>query len=126
MNNVNINNIDNGRDIDIDDDKEVYWFATRDGEIFFASQDYDEVENFVENTQDILIHDTAEEYDWDLNDPVEYEKTIIQNNIDYGLFEIYNIPKEQLIADEEFELDDGTVIEINDIISSLNENENNN
>lgn len=96
-----------------------YYFAVRDNEVYFTSSDYMEVEDFIDNTMDIFLSDTADEYNFDLANEKDYEQAIIQSNIDYGMFDIYSIDEEQF-NNEYFELNDGTTILIQDIIKYIN------
>ena len=72
-----------------------------------------------EYLEDQSINDTIDEYDFDKED--DYERACIQNGIDGGTYEVCSVKEKDLIIDEDIELSNGDTVSVNDILSKINE-----
>ena len=95
-----------------------------EGSVVYATHDYDEADSYAEDRMDESIKYTADEYDYDLEDPGEFDKAVVQNGMDGGIFEVVRIPKEKLTIDNIYQLPDGGEIDINEVLDLIDDEDN--
>ena len=100
--------------------KDVY-VIINEGDLVYATYNKEDAISEAEFLTDTSIKDTAENNDWNVNDPSEYDKAIIQNGIDGGLYKVYKVSATNLLEDTEYELSDGTVISVNDVLDIVSD-----
>ena len=99
--------------------KKYVYVAFLDGVPLFASDDREEIFERINQHEYNSIVDTADEYDWNVEDESDYERAVVQNSIDSGSYTIEYINISKLKKDEEYELSDGTLIDSSEILSLL-------
>lgn len=96
---------------------DTYYYAVlQEGNVLFVTNDHDDACDFIDNHESLAIKETAEEYDWDIEDEGEYERAAMQNALDSGDYEIECISVEELKNNDEIELMDGSLITSNEIL----------
>lgn len=95
------------------------YVAFLDGDILFASEDEDEVYDYIDQHELDAIQQTADEYDWDVDVEDEFERAAIQNGIDSGEYLVERINVNELRKSSEYELSDGTLIDSQIILQFL-------
>lgn len=100
------------------------YYVVNEGEVKFASYDRDEAISFANEKNDEDINDVLEDWGYDDEDDISEKRmneAAFQAGYDGSVYEVHKIDLSKHSEDDTIKLDDGTEIDVSDIIESLNE-----
>lgn len=101
------------------------YYVVNEGEVKFASYDKDEANNFADKNNDEDTNEVLENWGYGDEDDISEKRmaeAAFQAGFDGGIYEVFKIDLSKFSEDDTITLDDGTEIDVSEIIEKLNEN----